>query len=87
MDFEYSNVYKPFATKQNAFDWLEKYINKRFNDYCIDNFRIAECGNVLELKKYKEAYESGCCGYIDFKVMIWKGIWFKSYLIGCNYGH
>lgn len=50
---------------------------------CVDNIRICVKGNAEGEKLYEEAFNSGCCGYIDKDYIIGD----KTYRIGCNHGH
>lgn len=62
------------------------------NDFCMDNFRVAEETNNLEMKNYKKDLKNGCCGFNDerfiFKEKNLLGIETERYFrIGYNFGH
>jgi hypothetical protein len=65
--------------------WLFSYIEKIADDSCIDNHRCALVGNRKQERRYRQQRESGCCGFVDRKVIC--PIDNKEYWVGCNYGH
>ncbi len=53
-------------------------------ELCVDNYRVAQIGNTGQMRRYKAAKASGCCGFADFDEVGPDG---KRYLLGYNYGH
>ncbi len=63
---------------------IDKAIRKMTKglDY-VDNIRYAARDNRKDMRRYREAQGHGCCGAVDYPVMV-KG---REFFIGCNYGH
>jgi len=59
-------------------------INK-INDPCIDNYRVAEIGNILEEEEYKNLQKNGCCGFSDTLITHYASG--RKFMLGFNYGH
>jgi hypothetical protein len=53
------------------------------NDGCIDNHRFAFLDEPEAVEEFKKQESMGCCGFLDFVIMI-KG---RLAIIGLNYGH
>lgn len=53
-------------------------------ELCCDNWRVALKGNTGQVRRYKAAKASGCCGFADFEAVGPDG---KTYLLGFNFGH
>jgi hypothetical protein len=64
---------------------LAKMIRKT-NDFCMDNFRVAEVG-TKEVKKFEEQSKNGCCGSYENKFIFKEKNKNRIFLIGYNYGH
>jgi hypothetical protein len=67
--------------------WLKHEINAmvaRLDESCLDNIRFADMSNRKDMKRYRKAKASGCCGYHDEVVTTLTG---RKFTIGCNYGH
>lgn len=84
------NGFKKQLIKQGWTELLADSVVRHFNileesgkyDY-MDNYRVARAGNEKEVKAYKEAADSGCCGFFD--EMFWCDG--EIVLYGFNYGH
>lgn len=63
---------------------------RQTDDYCMDNFRVAEEGTP-EMKTYEQTKKNGCCGFNDekfiFKEKTLFGIKERVFWMGYNYGH
>jgi hypothetical protein len=68
-----------FDTIEDALDWMEEKVD----DPCIDNQRVALVNDPIAMDKYEYKAEHGCCGSVDYEVIINN----ELYIIGCNYGH
>lgn len=65
---------------------VQRRLDKLIQDdgfLCIDNFRWARTAKRIELKRYRQARDNGCCGSRDVKV----SIGCTYFLLGYNYGH
>jgi len=51
---------------------------------CCDNSRVARVGNTGQVRRYKSAKASGCCGFHD---SVYTGPDGRRYMIGFNFGH
>lgn len=69
-----------FDTTEDAWDWVHQEID---HDPCVDNHRIAQVDNLLDVANYEQQRRQGCCGFFDTEVIIRN----ELYKIGCNYGH
>ena len=49
----------------------------------IDNFRVAEKGNLVEMAEFENKREQGCCGSHEWAVIFGQ----REFLVGFNYGH
>jgi len=68
-----------FATEREAFDWLYE----QADDPCVDNTRLDYEDDPLQWFAYERQLKEGCCGCLDYGVVI-AG---RKARIGCNYGH
>jgi hypothetical protein len=67
----------------NSIDEAFLYLNKYVNDSFIDNYRSTYTNNEKGLNTYFKSYKNGCCGFCDLICTIKN----KQAIIGCNYGH
>lgn len=71
-----------FSTRE--INWLEAKFNTLIQDYdYCDNFRVADVSKRGQVRRYWKEKKQGCCGSVDIE----RASWFKTYLIGFNYGH
>lgn len=69
-------------------EWAQNVIRdhvSQSDEYCSDNYRIAEEGDPEEEANYELLRSSGCCGFYDNLVK--HPITGKTIKIGYNYGH
>ena len=63
---------------------IDRAIRKMVADLeYVDNTRFAAMDNRKDLKRYNKAKDKGCCGSVDYPILV-KG---RKFMIGCNYGH
>jgi hypothetical protein len=68
------------------FTWLCNklaHMYRSVEDNCVDNFRM--CRGPCHSKEYADAFDRGCCGFVDKVVHNAKTG--NDFLVGCNYGH
>lgn len=51
--------------------------------YFVDRLRWADVKKQSERRRYREVKQGGCCGSEDRRIQI---LW-RTFQIGCNYGH
>jgi hypothetical protein len=68
-----------FATKEEAYEWMEKTVDDPF----IDNFRFAFLDDPEAMHQYTDQQNDGCCGCFDQEIKVAGRI----ATVGCNYGH
>jgi len=71
--------------------WIQDELRdlvKEHGDHCNNNWRWADKKKSGEVRRYKRARDSGCCGSYDTEVE-YKPLFGKSrtFLLGFNYGH
>lgn len=74
------------SLSQAEIDWAFSILKTDMEDeLCVDNIRIADLDDPVEVSAYETIRDDGCCGSYDRRLVHPETG--KAILVGCNYGH